>query len=116
MKEFLRDELKFDADQMMMLKDFKVSRRDVEENDKVYIILENVELAEYIYRKAAICKNDNVNIFPFVPPQIFRRYTDLSRNAFKLRKADTRIKTKIELGHDDLIMKSKINLYCLSGM
>ena len=67
-KEFLRDELKFDNEEIEMLKDFKVKRKDTDDNDKVYVILENEELAEYMYRKAAVCKNDNVTIFPFIPP------------------------------------------------
>ena len=107
-KEFLAEELKFDSTEMEMIKDFEVTRKDTEDNDKVYVIFKKEEMCDYIYRKAQICRNDCVNVFPFIPPQIFQRYSDLSRNCFRVRKADPRVKTMIKLGENDFVLKSKI--------
>ena len=63
-KEFCTDELKFDSIEMEMIKDFEVTRKETEYNDKVYIIFKKEEMSDYIYRKVQICRNDCVNVFP----------------------------------------------------
>ena len=78
-----------------MIKDFQVSRKESDENDKVYLIFKNEEMWDCISRKVQIFRNDCINVFPFIPQHIFKRYSDLSRNTFRARKADPRVKTMI---------------------
>ena len=82
--------------------------KDTEDNDKVYIKFQNEEASNYIARKAAMVKNENVNVFPFIPPQLYQRFADLSRYTFYARHADKSLKTKITLGKRDLVLKTKI--------
>ena len=73
-------------------------RKDSEENDKVYLKFSKEESSNYISRKAALVRNENINIFPYIPPQVFQRFSDLSRLSFNARQSDKRLKTKILLG------------------
>ena len=107
-KEFMKDELKLDDDEIDNLGEFEVYRKDTEENDKVYLKFAGEESSNYISRKAALVRNENINVFPYIPPQIFQRFSDLSRLTFIARQADKRLKTKILLGKRDLVLKTKI--------
>ena len=84
-KEFMRDELKLDEEEIDNLGAFEVYRKDTDENDKVYLKFNKEESSNYISRKAAIVRNEEINIFPFIPPQVFQRFSDLSRLSFNAR-------------------------------
>lgn len=68
-REYLVYGLKFDEEELKDLGVFEVSRRDIDDNDKVYLKFKNESSCEYIYRKAAICRNGSVNVFSYIPPQ-----------------------------------------------
>ena len=57
-KEFMRDELKLDEEEIDNLGAFEVYRKDSEENDKVYLKFNKEESSNYITRKAAIVRNE----------------------------------------------------------
>ena len=59
-------------------------------------------------KKSIICRNKNIRVFPYIPPQMFGRFTDLSRHTYIARKEDQRLKTHISLGEEDLILKTKL--------
>merc|ERR1711895_298137 len=59
-------------------------------------------------RKAALVKNEDIQVFPYIPPQLYQRFSDLSRLTFNERHSDKRLKTKILLGKRDLVLKTKI--------
>ena len=107
-REFLMDELKLDDEELDNLGDYEVYRKDVDENDKVYLKFTCEESSNYITRKAALVRNENVHVFPYIPPQLYQRFADLSRYTFNARHADKRLKTKIILGKRDLVLKTKI--------
>ena len=73
---------------MGILCDFKVSRKDTDNNKKVYLILEDKNMVDYIYRKSQMCRNKIIKVFPYILPQIFKRFSDISLHTFKLKKAD----------------------------
>ena len=87
---------------------FAVTRKDVEGNEKVYVTFEDEKSCDYINKKAALCKNSNIKTFPFIPPQFFKHFSDLSKLTYIARKEDARLKTSILLGDDDLILKMKL--------
>ena len=107
-KEFLMDELKMDDEEIDNLGDYEVFRKDVDDNDKVYLKFATEESSNYITRKAALVRNEDINVFPYMPPQFYQRFADLSRHTFNARHSDKRIKTKIILGKRDLVLKTKI--------
>ena len=107
-KEFLMDELKMDDEEIDNLGDYEVYRKDVDENDKVYLKFSSEEASNYITRKAALVRNEDIHVFPYIPPQLYQRFADLSRLTFNARHADKRLKTKIILGKRDLVLKTKI--------
>ena len=49
-----------------------------------------------------------MNVFPIIPPQFYRRYTDLSKYTLLARKEDIRLKTMITLGNEDLVLKTRL--------
>ena len=106
--EFLYDEMKMDEGEINELGRFKVHRKDDDLNDKIYLIFENKHSCEYLMRKSIVCKNANIKVFPYIPPQIFARFSDLSKLTYIARKEDTRLKTQINLGEEDLILKTKL--------
>ena len=97
-----------DEEEIKQLGGFKSYRKNDDENEKVYLNFTSEESCDYITRKAAICKNENIRIFPYIPPQLFKRFSDLSLLTFKARKGDERLKTMIKLGTNDLILKTKL--------
>ena len=107
-KEFLMDELKMDDKEIDNLGEYEVFWKDVEENDKVYLKFSKEESSNYITRKAALVKNEDIHVFPYIPPQLYQRFADLSRLTFNTRHSDKRLKTKIILGKRDLVLKTKI--------
>ena len=107
-KEFLMDELKMDDEEIDNLGDYEVYRKDVDDNDKVYLKFSSEESSNYITRKAALVKNEDIHVFPYIPPQLYQRFADLSRLTFNARHSDKRLKTKIILGKRDLVLKTKI--------
>ena len=76
-KEFLMDELKMDDDEIDNLGDYEVHRKDTEENDKVYLKFKREEASHYITRKAALVKKENIHVFPYIPPQLYQRFSNL---------------------------------------
>ena len=109
-KEFLMDELKMDDEEIDNLGDYEVFRKDVDENDKVYLKFATEESSNYITRKAALVRNEDVNVFPYIPPQLYQRFADLSRHTFNARHSDKRIKTRIILGKRDLVLKKRLRI------
>ena len=53
--EFFTDELKMDENEVKDLRNFKATRKNVDDNDKVYLQFEDEKSYEYIHRKAIIC-------------------------------------------------------------
>ena len=74
----------------------------------MYLKFSREESSNYITRKAALVKNEDIHVFPYIPPQLYQRYSDLSRLTFNARHSDKRLKTKILLGKRDLVLKTKI--------
>ena len=74
----------------------------------MYLKFPREESSNYITRKAALVKNENIHVFPYIPPQLYQRFSDLSRLTFNARHSDKRLKTKILLGKKDLVLKTKI--------
>ena len=77
-REFLMDELKLDDEELDNLGEYEVYRKDVDENDKVYLKFSCEESSNYITRKAALVRNENIHVFPYIPPQLYQRFADLS--------------------------------------
>ena len=89
------NELKKDDREINNLRDLTVSHYNSEDNDKVYVTFTDVKHVEYLYKKSALCKNATIRVFPYIPPQFFKRFLDLSRHTFHARKSDPRLKTMV---------------------
>ena len=74
----------------------------------VYITCKDQEAASIIFRRTAQIKNDEVHVTPFIPPQIFERYRSLQYYCKVQRDMNPELKTKVLLGSDDLILRTKL--------
>ena len=86
------------------LKIIDITRPKKEDAQRVYLHCETEEGPQYIIRKNIQIQNDEVRIVPFVPPQIYRRFSELSRLTFLARKENSNLKTQIRIGDSDLIL------------
>ena len=106
-REFLRDKLKMDEEEINDLKILKITKPMKENLERVYIQMDEEEGAKYIYRKAAQVKNEQAKISMFVPPQFYKRFNELSKHTFNARKENKELKTQIRLGDNDLTLLVK---------
>ena len=97
-----------DDNEIESLGPFNVTRKDDDANDKIYLHFKNDTGPKYIHKKAVICQNTNINTFPYIPPQLYKRFSDLSRFTFIARQQDKRLKTRITLGDKDLELQTKL--------
>merc|ERR1712030_69257 len=95
-------------DEIENLKIKKIKRNIKEGNEIAYIEMEGKGSANYLFRKAAIAKNDNVNIILFIPPMCYQRYAYLQKNCYLARKTNSGLKTQVRLGEEDFILLVKI--------
>ena len=75
-EEFIYEELKMDENEVNELGKFRVYRKDDDQNDRIYLNFDNETSCEYIMKKSIICRNKNIRVFPYIPPQIFGRFID----------------------------------------
>merc|ERR1712240_760904 len=63
--------------------------------------------ASDIFKRTSQIKNENVHITPFILPQIFESYRSLQYNCKVQRDINSELKTKVILGTDDLVLRTK---------
>ena len=102
--EFLSQELKMSPEEINDLGINNITRNKRENNIKVYIHLNEEEMSSYIFKKAAIVQNRRVQIRSYIPPQLFQRYVDLSKNLYHGRQIEPTLKTQIRIGQPDLLL------------
>ena len=102
--DFLKLELKMTEEEIKDFKIIDITRLKKEDAQRVYLHCETEEGPQYIIRKNIQIQNDEVRIVPFVPPQIYRRFSELSRLTFLARKENSNLKTQIRIGDSDLIL------------
>ena len=88
-----------------------MTRPKKEETDRLYLHLSSEKAANYVFRKCSIVANNDIKVTPFVLPQLYHRFSDLSKNTYNERKANQNLKTQIRIGEEDsiLLVKQKGN-------
>ena len=100
-KEFLEFYLKFSKEEIEELDivETKISNGD---DEVIYIAVEDDEQIKNIHRRKAECRNDDIIIRNFIPPQIWKRFMELNRICGERRKIDSNLRTQIRFGKQDL--------------
>ena len=106
--EFLKLELKMDSREIQELQIKDITRPKKDDPDRVYLHFDNEEGPQYIFRKNIHVQNEEIKVAPFVPPQIFKRFAELSRLTFIARREDPNLKTQIRYGDNDLILLTRM--------
>jgi len=66
-------------------------------------------MSTYLFKKAALVRNPpRVQIRSFIPPQMYQRYIDLSKNLYLARQTDNSLKTQVRIGQEDLLLRIEI--------
>ena len=105
--DFLKLEMKLSTEEIKDLKIKNITRPQKDEVDRVYLHLEDEEGSKYLYRKVSQVNNTEIKISPFIPPQVFKRFSELSRLTFIARKNDINLKTQIRLGEKDIFLLTR---------
>ena len=70
--------------------------------------------ADFLQRKRITINTMNTNtdrqkikLTPFIPPQLYTRFADLSKHCYDKRQENSELKTLIKLGEEDLILYTK---------
>ena len=106
-QDFLTYELKFSKNEIEDLDITNITRPRSENSDTIYIHCKTEKAVQYIHRKKAKVDNTEIKTKPFIPPQLYGRFVDISKNTFEARKENEQLKTQIRLGEDDLILLVK---------
>ena len=93
--DILQYELKMTSEEINDLGVTKITRPKKDNTEKIYIHCQDQNSAHYIFRKGARVSNEDIKISPFIPPQLYNRFNDLSKNTFMARKQDENLKTQI---------------------
>ena len=62
----------------------------------------NISTKRLLYAETVQSIHSNIS------PQLYKRFSDLSRHTFVARKSDPRLENKIILGEKDLVLKTKL--------
>ena len=106
--DFIRDELKINITDFAESNIVKVARPKKEDCERLYLHMKDEESATFLIRRAAQISNEEIKVSQFIPPQLYKRFCDLSKNTYEARKSNTDLKTQIRLGDDDLILLVKM--------
>ena len=105
--EFLQGYLKFDENDMndMDITDTKISGKG---DNIMYIVLDCPEKVINIRKRVADCRNENIKMQDYIPPQFFLRYSALSKYSHELRSSNPDIKMQIRFSDDNIVLYTKL--------
>ena len=105
-QEYLRIQLRFDEKEIeeMEISDTQISAKGA---NIIYIAMCNEMHIKDIRAKMAQVQDSELQMQDFIPPQIFKRYTALSKFAHALRTNDNTIKTQVRYGDRDVELWTK---------
>ena len=75
---FLKLKLKLNDEEIKELGIVNITRPKKEDCDRLYLYMKFDEGPRYIFRKSAQVKNADIKISPYIPPQIYKRFSELS--------------------------------------
>jgi hypothetical protein len=101
--EFLYEELKFKDNDI----DIKSAKLAPKEASKIMWIETSEKEVKEIYKRAASVQNKSVQLYTYIPAQLWDRKISLDINCKKAREQNVNLRTQIRLGTDDLELYTK---------
>ena len=77
--DFLQYELKITSEEINDLGVTKITRPKKDNTEKNHIYCQDQNSAHYLFRKGARVSNEDIKISPFIPPQLYIIFNDLSK-------------------------------------
>ena len=91
-----------------------ITRPKQQNTERLYLHFSTEKSANFLFRRTITITNKSTNpstskikVTPFIPPQLYTRFTDLSRHAYRVRQENTDMKTQIKIGEEDLVLLMK---------
>ena len=105
-QEFLNVHLRFDKKEIaeMVITDTQVSAKG---ENIVYVVMSDERHIKDIRSRMAQCRDPDLQLQDFIPPQLSKRYIALSKFAQDLRGKDNGMKTQIRYGQVDVELWTK---------
>ena len=106
-KEYMEHFLKYSKESVDTLDIVTTHRSSKKEMETVYVTFGDEQPVKAIYRRAAMCRNEEMKLVTYIPPQIYKRYAKVEEICAQKRSNDREVKTQIRLGQSDLILLTK---------
>ena len=106
-QEYLRVHLRFDENEIeeMIISDTQISAKG---ENMMYIVMPDERHIKDVRARFAQCRDSDLQIQDFIPPQIYKRYISLSRYAKDQRDSQCDLKTQIRYGIKDIELWTKV--------
>ena len=106
-QEYLRVHLRFDETEIeeMTISDTQISAKG---ENILYVVMPDERHIRDVCARFAQCRDSDLQIQDFIPPQIYKRYMSLSRYAKEQRDTQCDLKTQIRYGTKDIELWTKI--------
>ena len=104
--DFLRDKLQYNDEEIdsINITDTQVSAKT---ENLVYIVVSEEASIRDIRTRMAECRNPDLSMMDFIPPQYFQRYIALSKRARDMREQNDSLRTQIRFGDSDIELFTK---------
>ena len=76
-------------------------------SNTLWVTFDSETIVNTLYMAQSKLGNNNIKLLKFTPPWIYNRNRELEILCRKARETDTLLRTKISLGHTDLVLKIK---------
>ena len=78
-------------------------------DDTLYVAFANIDSIREIHYRLAECRNSNIHVRNYIPPQYYERYMHLNAKCADYRKDNPEIKTQLRFGQKDIeiLMKTR---------
>ena len=106
-RDYLRNYLQYNTEELdrVKIEDTKVSANG---EDMVYVAFGDMEMIRDIHWRISEIRDARLTIRNYIPPQIWGRYTYLSRECATYRKENPTIKTQLRYGTRDIEIMIKV--------
>ena len=105
-KEWMSFYLKFEDEE---INNMKINATQIAaKGDIIYVSFDDRENIKDLHVRAAECKNENVTLRNYIPPQYFNRYVFISNICKEMRNHNTDLKTQLRFGHGDVQILTKL--------
>ena len=104
-RQFLRKQLKYNKEEQDEL---VIIATKSAKDDFIHVAVKNHDMIRDMFARKADCKNDKIQLKPYIPPQFFQRFCTMSRICKEKRSENQELRTQLRFGLKDIEILTKI--------